>query len=274
MKKIVLVTGASAGMGKETALLLAKKGYTVYGSARRMDKLEELKKSGVRVLEMDVTKEESVVKGIEQIINAEKKIDILINNAGFGSYGAIEDVPLNDARYQLEVNVFGAARLIQLVLPYMRKNKYGKIVNISSIGGKMATPFGGWYHASKFALEGLSDSLRNEVKPFGIDVIVIEPGGIKSEWGGIAFDSLVKVSGDKAYKETVNKLSKAFRSTEEKNPGPELIAGLIKTAIEAKNPKTRYVAGYMAKPAIFMRNILSDKMMDKMIMGQIKSLTK
>lgn len=270
MKKVVLITGASAGMGKETAILLAKNGYTVYGAARRTDKLSDLKKLGIHTLEMDVTNDASMIKGIEQIITAEKHIDILINNAGFGSYGAVEDVPLADARYQLEVNVFGAARLIQLVLPYMREKNFGKIVNISSIGGKMATPFGGWYHASKFALEGLSDSLRNEVKPFGIDVIVIEPGGIKSEWGEIAFDSLLKVSGHTAYKNTVTKLTNVFKSTETKNHGPIIIAELIKKAIEAKHPKTRYVAGYMAKPGLFMRKILSDKMMDRLIMSQIK----
>jgi len=272
MKKVVLITGASAGMGKETAALLVKNGYTVYGAARRADKMKDLEKLGVKILEMDVTDDESVVKGVNQIISSEKQIDILVNNAGFGSYGAIEDVSIKDARYQLEVNVFGAARLTQLVLPYMRKNKYGKIVNISSVGGKMATPFGGWYHASKFALEALSDSLRNEVKQFGIDVIVIEPGGIKSEWGGIAFESLVKTSGNTAYKEMAGQFAEAFKGTESKNPEPGIIAELIKTAIESKNPKTRYVAGYMAKPAIFFRKILSDKQMDKMMMSQMKRL--
>ncbi|HEY1039477.1 MAG TPA: oxidoreductase [Bacteroidia bacterium] len=274
MKKVVLITGASAGMGKETAKYLAQKGYIVYGAARRTDKMKDLEQYGVRTLHMDVTDDATMVKGVEEIIRTEKQIDILINNAGFGSYGAIEDVPVQDARYQLEVNVIGAMRLTQLVLPHMRSRKFGKIVNISSIGGKMATPFGGWYHASKFALEGLSDSLRNEVKPFGIDVIVIEPGGVKSEWSGIAFDGLVKTSGHTAYKDAVNSLSSAFRNTEEKNPGPEIVAELIHKAIETKNPKTRYVTGYMAKPAIFMRKILSDKMMDKVIMNQAKSLAK
>jgi short-subunit dehydrogenase len=271
MKKVVLITGASAGMGKETAALLVKNGYTVYGAARRANKMLDLKQLGVNVIEMDVTNQDSVVKGIEEIIRTEKRIDILINNAGFGSYGAIEDVSIEDARYQFEVNVFGAARLTQLVLPYMRANNYGKIVNISSIGGKMATPFGGWYHASKFALEGLSDSLRNEVKPFGIDVIVIEPGGIKSEWAGIATGSLVKTSGHTAYKIMAKRFAAGFESMEKRNvPGPAIIAELIKKALEAKNPKTRYVAGYMAKPVIFLRKLLSDKQMDKMIMSQVK----
>lgn len=273
-KKVVLITGASAGMGKATARLLAQNGYIVYGAARRTDKMKELESLGVRTISMDVTNDVSMQAGVEQIIREENRIDILVNNAGFGSYGALEDVPLQDARYQLEVNVFGAARLTQLVLPHMRRNKYGKIVNISSIGGKMATPFGGWYHASKFALEGLSDSLRNEVKPFGIDVIVIEPGGIKSEWSDIAYTNLKKVSQNSAYNETIKALANAFEGSSDKAPGPELIANLIKKAVEARKPKTRYVAGYMAKPALFMRKILSDKMMDRMIMRQIKTWSK
>ena len=270
MKKIVLITGASAGMGKETAKLLAQNGHIVYGAARRTEKMIELLPFGIKTIPMDVTDENSMVIGIKQIISHEGRIDVLINNAGFGSYGSVEDVSISDAKYQLNVNVFGAARLIQLVLPYMREQHSGKIVNISSIGGKMATPFGGWYHASKFALEGLSDSLRNEVKQFGIDVIIIEPGGIKSEWGKIAFDSLVKVSGHTAYKTMAGKFANAFAATEDKNPEPIIIAELIQKAIEAKNPKARYSAGYMARPALFMRKILSDKLMDKVILSQIK----
>jgi NAD(P)-dependent dehydrogenase (short-subunit alcohol dehydrogenase family) len=232
--------------------------------------MEDLKKQGVRVLKLDVTDDASMTEAVNTIVAQEKRIDILVNNAGFGSYGAIEDVPMKDARYQLEVNVLGAMRLTQLVLPHMRAQRWGKIVNISSIGGKMATPFGGWYHASKFALEGLSDSLRNEVRPFGIDVIVIEPGGIKSEWSGIAYESLMRVSGKGAYAQTVQPLSKAFQGTDKRNPGPELIAHLIKKAVETRKPKTRYSAGYMAKPALFMRGIFSDRMMDKMIMREMK----
>ena len=187
MSKIVLITGASSGIGKATAKLLLKKGYIVYGAARRLDKMKDLEQLGAKLLHMDLTDDSIMVSGIEEIITCEGRIDVLINNAGFGSYGAIEDVAIESARYQLEVNVFGAARLMQLVLPYMRKAQFGKIVNISSIGGKLANPFGGWYHASKFALEALSDSLRMEIKHFGIDVILIEPGGVKSEWSDIRF---------------------------------------------------------------------------------------
>lgn len=158
MKRVVLITGASAGIGKATAVLLAERGYKVYGAARRIERMEELKSLGIETLSMDVSDDESMVKGVKYIVEKEGRLDILINNAGFGFYGAIEDVAISSAKYQMEVNVFGVARLIQLVLPYMREHKWGKIVNISSIGGKVASPFGGWYHASKYAIEGLSDS--------------------------------------------------------------------------------------------------------------------
>jgi NAD(P)-dependent dehydrogenase (short-subunit alcohol dehydrogenase family) len=266
MKKVVLITGASAGIGKETARLLAQSGYIVYGAARRMDKMADLLPLGIRVLPMDVTDEESMLAGVETVIISEGRIDILVNNAGFGSYGAVEDVPIADARYQLEVNVFGTARLIQLVLPYMDKQHYGKIVNISSIGGKFATPLGAWYHASKFALEALSDSLRNEVKPLGIDVIVIEPGGVKTEWPGIAAENLMKISGATKYK----KFATMLTSQPDRAAEPIVIARLIQKAVESKRPRTRYSAGFLAKPSLFMRKVLSDRMLDKVIMSQLK----
>lgn len=273
MKKVALITGASAGMGKETARFLAQKGYTVYAAARRVEKMKDLEQMGIHPLKMDVTDDATMVQSIDAIINSEGRIDVLINSAGFGSHGAIEDVPLEDARYQLEVNLFGAARLIQLVLPYMRKNRSGKIVNISSIGGKFAGPYGGWYHASKYALEGLSDSLRMEVKEFGINVILIEPGAIRTEWGAIAFDNLQKTSGTENSAYRVGAM--AFRNStrkiaEAKASKPQVIVDLIYKAIEAKNPKARYAGGYMAAPALFMRKILSDKWLDRVILSQFK----
>jgi NAD(P)-dependent dehydrogenase (short-subunit alcohol dehydrogenase family) len=269
-KQVILITGASAGMGKEFAKQLLQDGHIVYGAARRLDKMNDIRELGVRVLPMDVTDEASMLKAVDDILRAEGRIDVLINNAGFGSYGAIEDVPMAEARYQLEVNVFGAARLIQLVLPSMRAQRYGRIINISSIGGKIATPFGGWYHASKFALEGLSDSLRSEVAPFGIDVVVIEPGGIKSEWGQIAVTNLEKTSIGTVYGPMAKKFAGGLSAIDSKVPGPDVITRLVKQAIDSKKPKTRYSGGYMAKPALLMRKILSDRMFDKMLLSQIK----
>jgi short-subunit dehydrogenase len=270
MNKVVLITGASAGIGKATAIYLAQNGYTVYAAGRRIEKMQELKAFGIKQIMLDVTRDESAVACVDQILSEAGGIDILVNNAGFGFYGAIEDVQMKDARYQMEVNVFGAMRMVQLVLPGMRKNRYGKIINISSVGGKVAGPLGGWYHASKFALEGLSDSLRNEVRGFGIDVIVIEPGATKSEWGDIALGGLLKVSGETAYKDLAAKTYKMFKRNSVKKPEALVIAELVKQGIEAKGSKTRYWGGYMASTALFMRRLLSDKMMDKVIMNQLK----
>lgn len=270
MKKTVLITGASAGIGRATAIYLAENGYDVYGAARRVEKLAELKAYGIKPIALDVTEDKSVEACVEQIFQEAGAIDILVNNAGFGSEGAIEEVSKHDAKYQMEVNVFGAMHLTQLVLPKMRQNSYGKIINISSVGGKIALPLGGWYHASKFAIEGLSDSLRMEVKPFGIDVIVIEPGGVKSEWGDIAIENLVRVSGNAAYKDMAKGAEKSFRRTEANNAEPIVIARLIKKAIEVSKPRTRYAGGNMAKPLLFLRGILSDRVFDRLIMSQTK----
>ena len=173
--KTALVTGASSGIGEATALKLHELGFTVYGAARRTDRLEQLAQRGIKPLAMDVTDDESIRAGVERIIADTGRIDVLVNNAGYGSYGAIEDVPSAEARRQFDVNVFGAMRLTQLVLPHMREQRSGTVVNISSMGGKIFTPLGGWYHATKFAVEALSDCLRLEVKPFGINVVVIGP---------------------------------------------------------------------------------------------------
>jgi len=270
MIKTVLVTGASAGIGKATAIYLAQNGYNVYGAARRTDKMHDLKTYGIKPVALDVTKDNSIVCCVNQIFEEAGSIDVLVNNAGFGSYGAIEDVSMDDARYQLEVNVFGAMRLTQLVLPKMRENKFGKIVNISSVGGKSSFPLGGWYHASKFALEALSDALRREVKQFGLDVIVIEPGGIKSEWGNIAFESLKRVSGKTAYKDMAAGVENFFCAAGENVPEPIVIAKLVKEGIEAKSPKARYSGGYMAAPSLFMARFIPDKLQDKIIAAQIK----
>jgi NAD(P)-dependent dehydrogenase (short-subunit alcohol dehydrogenase family) len=269
MKKIALITGASSGIGEVTAVLLAESGYTVYGAARRTEKMKYLETLGIRVLSMDVSDDDSMVSGINTIVAAEGRIDILVNNAGFGSFGAIEDVAMEDARYQLEVNVVGLARLAQLVLPHMRQQRYGKIVNVTSIGGKMATPMGGWYHASKFAVEGLSDSLRMEVKQFGVDVIVIEPGGVKTEWAGIAATHAGATSGSTVYKAMADK-AKEMEAAQEKFSEPIEIARVIKKAIEAKTPKARYTAGHLSGVILFLKKWLSDAAFDKFTMQRFK----
>ncbi|WP_427891354.1 oxidoreductase [Kribbella sp. GL6] len=265
--KVALVTGASSGIGEATARELVAAGYTVYAAARRVERMTSLTDEGIRPIRMDVTDDVSLQEGIAKIIAEAGRIDVLVNNAGYGSYGALEDVPLDEARYQFEVNVFGAARLTQLVLPHMRARRVGKIVNITSMGGKIHTPLGAWYHATKFALEAISDCLRLEVAPFGIDVIVVEPGGVRSEWAGIAADKVRTVSSDSAYAPQGNAVadSLASDSTQRRSSPPELIGRTITKAVAARSPKTRYAIGYGAKPMIFLRDVLPDRTFDAFI---------
>ena len=272
MKKVALITGASSGMGKSAANILHSRGYVVYGAARRTEEMKDLKEKGMGVVSLDLTDDASIINAVNTIVEKEGRIDILVNNAGYGSYGAVEDVPLEEARRQFEVNLFGMARLTQLILPGMRKHKYGRIVNISSMGGKIYTPLGAWYHATKHAVEGWSDSLRLEVKAFGIDVVVVEPGGIKTAWGSIAADNLKKTSGNGAYANFANKVAETMKKaySGKQLTSVDVLGKTIADAATDKNPKTRYVKGYMAKPAIAIRKWFGDKIFDKMVMGQVK----
>jgi NAD(P)-dependent dehydrogenase (short-subunit alcohol dehydrogenase family) len=267
-QKVALVTGASSGIGEATALRLQAAGYLVYGAARRLDRMNSLSDNGVRVLSMDITDEASMVAGVKQILADNNRIDVLVNNAGFGSYGALEDVPMEDARYQFEVNLFGMARLTQLVLPAMREQRSGRIINISSVGGKIYGPMGGWYHATKFAVEGLSDSLRLELAPFGIQVVVVEPGAIRTEWGAIAGDNLLKTSGSGVYAKHAEKVASVLASAE-KNPRlgspPSVIAEAIIKASNTKRPRIRYAVGGGAKPILFIRRVLPDQAFDRVM---------
>ncbi|GAA1257780.1 oxidoreductase [Streptomyces aureus] len=265
--KTALVTGASSGIGEATALKLQELGYTVYGAARRTDRLHKLADRGIRPLAMDVTDEDSMRSGVERITAETGRIDVLVNNAGYGSYGALEDVPLDEARYQFEVNVFGALRLAQLILPHMRAQRSGTIVNVTSMGGKIYTPLGGWYHGTKFALEALSDCLRLEGKPFGIDVVVIEPGGIATEWGAIAADKLEKSSSSGPYTAQATAVASSLRSeaNAKRNSPPAVIADAIAKAVTARRPKTRYATGFGARPLIALRRILPDRAFDTVI---------
>ena len=260
----VLITGASAGIGMATATKLLQEGYTVYAAARRVEKMRDLEDQGAIALEMDVTKEEDLTAGVERISAEHGGVDILVNNAGFGLYGPMEDIPLDDARYQFEVNLFGLARLTQLVLPYMREQGAGRIVNISSIGGKVYAPLGSWYMATKHALEGWSDCLRFELKSFGIDVIIIEPGLIRTEFGSVAFEPMRERSANSPYSDIVNRLTEGMESYDGGSP-PTVIADTVLKALRAKRPKTRYAAGQYAKPVLLLRKLVSDRMFDRVV---------
>ncbi len=266
--RVALVTGASSGIGEATALTLLGRGFTVYGAARRVDRMSEIAAQGVRPLAMDVTDDASMRAGIATILGEAGRLDVLVNNAGYGSFGALEDVPLDEARRQFDVNIFGLARLTQLALPQLRAQKSGTIVNISSIGGKFYEPLGAWYHATKFAVEGLSDSLRVELKPHGIDVVIIEPGAIRTEWSAIARENVMKTSGDSAYRRQAEALVRVFTRADAEGVGapPQVIADAVAKAVTARRPKARYAAPASARAILFLRWLLSDRAMDALIL--------
>lgn len=243
--KVILITGASSGIGFDAAHALAKQGHRVYAAARRVELMEALKADGVQVIRMDVTDEVSLKQGVEAVIQAEGRIDVLVNNAGYGFFGAIETVPLEDARRQLEVNVFGLARLTQLVLPYMREQGSGRIINTSSIAGKMVFYMGGWYNVTKYSVEAFSDALRMEMKPFGIDVVMIEPGAIKTDWGLIAARHLKESSLGTAYEESgtqwANNMDWFYKTNLLSQPA--VITKAICRAVNSRRPRARYCRG-------------------------------
>lgn len=268
MNNTVLITGASAGIGKETAKTLIKEGYTVYTAARRLENMEDLKQLGAIPLKMDITRDEDVVSVVERIKQERGGVDILINNAGFATQGSVEETSIADARYQFEVNLFGLARLTQLVLPYMRSKNAGKIVNLTSAAGKVYVPLGAWYVGTKHALEGWSDCLRLEVSQFNIDVIIVEPGAIASEFNDVATEPMIQRSGKGPYRKMAQTLAKFNRELHAKpkaNSSPTVIASTISKALEAKRPKTRYAAGAMAKPMLFVRKWGGDRVYDRIV---------
>ena len=266
-KKIALITGASSGIGEATAQRLLADGYVVYAAARRLERMQALGAMGARLLPLDLTDDASIVAAVDAIQRSQGRLDVLVNNAGYGSYGALEDVPLNEGRRQFEVNVFGLARLIQLSTPMMRAQGSGCIVNITSIGGKMHEPMGTWYHATKFAVEGLSDCLRMELAPFGINVVIVEPGAIRTEWTGIAKESLLRQSGHTAYAEQAVAHARLFESGETSKmvSEPDVVAKTISRALRARRPRTRYATGGGAHVILFLRRILSDRAFDRLM---------
>ncbi|MEO1052761.1 MAG: oxidoreductase [Bacteroidota bacterium] len=271
MKKIVLITGASSGIGKETAIQLIKEGHIVYGAARRVDKMKDLEAAGGHAIGMDVTDDKSITTGVQQIIDEHGHIDVLVNNAGYAIYGSVEETSIDEARRQFEVNIFGLARLTQLVLPYMRERRSGTIINISSMGGKVYFPLGAWYHGTKHALEGWSDSLRLELRSFGVNVVIVEPGAIKTEFGDVMIAPMIERSGKGPYGKLAKALEKGITDAYSKpnaSSPPSVIANVISKAIKAKKPKTRYVAGKLAKPMMFIRKYFGDRAFDKLVASQ------
>ena len=275
-KKVILITGASSGIGFDAAQMLAQQGHKVYAAARRVELMEPLKAFGVQVIRMDVTNEESMVQGVEAVMQAEGRIDVLVNNAGYGYLGAIENVSLAEARRQLEVNVFGLARLTQLVLPYMRKQGSGRIINTSSIAGKMVIYMGGWYNVTKYSVEAFSDALRMEMKPFGVDVVMIEPGAIKTDWGIIAARHLKESSVGTAYEDVGTQWANNIDWYYNTNmlSKPVTVAKAISRAVNSRHPRARYRSGLFSHTGGIIHALMPARWWDAMMRqgGKIKVL--
>jgi NAD(P)-dependent dehydrogenase (short-subunit alcohol dehydrogenase family) len=268
--KAVLVTGCSSGIGYATAELLTERGWNVYATARKPDVVSVLEAKGAKVLPLDVTDEESMARAVQTVTDAEGAVGVLINNAGYSQNGAIESVPMDEVRRQFETNVFGLIRMCQLVLPGMREQRWGKIVNLSSMGGRLTFPGGGLYHATKYAVEAISDALRFEVAGFGVDVILIEPGLITTNFGDTSvkgvpqegpyaeFNRKVAEATEHAYKGPLSKLG----------GGPETVAQTIHKALEAKRPRARYPVTPSARLMIAQRAMAPDRVWDLMMRAQ------
>lgn len=260
--KVALVTGASSGIGYETAKYLAKKDYIVYAGSRTVEKMQSLKAYHAHIVELDVTDQQQINAVVNEIVKKEGKIDVLVNSAGYGSLGAVEDIKLDEARKQFEVNLFGLSEMIKAVLPTMRAQRSGTIVNVSSISGRLPSYFGAWYNASKHALEGYSSSLRLELEAFGIKVVVIQPGSINTNWGLIAADNLTKVSQGGAYQEKSAVIADMLRTQFNSNqlPQPSVVAKRIVKTVEHQHIRQRFIVGKFAKCLVFVNKILPSKL--------------
>lgn len=268
-QRIALVTGASSGIGRATAELLAQNGYYVFAAARRMNRLEQIRSDHIEPIELDVTDEEAVCRAVNHVISTKGQIDVLVNNAAFGQLGAIECVSMEAAHRQFEVNVFGYARFMQAVLPHMRERKSGCIVNIVSILSRISVPGFGWYAASKYAVEALTDALRGEVKEFGVDVVLIAPGLIKTEFVPIELRLLKTVAHPPAYEKLLAGVHNLLAG-EPNAPGPEIIAKAVFDAITASTPPVRHALPLDSKMAIAARWLLGDRLFAWAVRLQMK----
>jgi NAD(P)-dependent dehydrogenase (short-subunit alcohol dehydrogenase family) len=272
--RAVLITGCSTGIGRETARHLASEGWKVYATARKPESIEDLKREGCETLACDVTDEASMGACVAAVEQAEGAVGVLVNNAGYSQSGALEEVPLDAVRRQFETNVFGLMRMCQLALPKMREQGWGKIVNVSSMGGKLVFPGGGVYHATKHAVEALSDALRFEVAGFGVDVVIIEPGLIKTNFAEAAVGSMAgELPTEGPYAEFNTAVGRETASAYEGplaklGAGPEAVAHKIERAISARHPRTRYKVTPSATMSLGARRLMTDRMWDRFVSTQ------
>ena len=270
----VLVTGCSSGIGKATAEALVAAGHTVYATARRPETLADLETAGARILALDVTSEESMASAVKLIETEHGRVGALVNNAGYGEYGTIEETDLDKVRTMFETNVFGLARLTQLVLPAMREARSGRVVNVGSMGGRFTFPVGGYYHATKYAVEAITDALRNEVHGFGIGVSLVEPGLIRTGFEETAVTSDAAVAQENSPYAALLAASASNTSGGYGNPlvatGAEAVARVIVRAVESRHPKSRYVVTPAARALIATRTLGGDRVWDFMVRQQFK----
>lgn len=270
-RRTVLVTGCSSGIGRATALLFLRRGWEVIATARHVEALAELESAGCEVVALDVTDESSMLKALEFVRAGAGRIDVLVNNAGYGLYGPVEQLEMDEIRRQFETNVFGLIRLTQLVLPMMRARREGCIINVSSIAGRMSLPTGGAYHGSKHAVEAVSDALRYEVSPQGIRVCVVEPGPVRTPWAATASSSVVLDTGpDDPYGDIKLAVVRGLGDMTTGIAGwfassPESVARKIFVAANASRPKSRYRVGPFAKLLLVLRWALPDSVFDRLV---------
>ena len=271
VSRAALITGCSTGIGRATAGRLASRGWKVYATARDVGKVEDLADRGCTVLPLDVTDEASMRAAVEEVERREGAVGVLVNNAGYSQSGAVEAVPMEKVRRQFETNVFGLVRMCQLALPGMRRQGWGRIVNVSSMGGRLTFPGGGNYHATKYAVEAISDALRFEVAGFGVGVVVVEPGLIRTGFADAATGSMEGATADGPYAGFDAAVAKAVRDNYERGPflrlggGPETVAATIERAITAARPRTRYAVTPSAHLFIGLRRLLPDRAWDALV---------
>lgn len=273
----VLVTGASGGIGRAVVLDLLAHGHVVYATARRPEVLADLAAAGAHTLALDVTDERSMVLAVQEVEEWHGLVGTLVNNAGYGEYGVIEEVPMDAVRRQFETNVFGLARLSQLVLPGMRRAGRGRIVNIGSMGGRITFPAGGYYHASKYALEAISDALRVEVAPFGVDVVLVEPGLIRTGFGGVAAGGLAggaeqsSVGRDSSPYASLRTRADEVMAEGYRGPfavAPDRVARVVRRAVQARRPRSRYLITPAARAMVSVRRLGGDAVWDAFVRRQ------
>lgn len=271
--KTVLITGASSGIGEATARRLLEDGWTVYAAARRIERMRELEERGARLVALDLTEAASVDRAVARIEEETGGLDALVNNAGYGEYGSVEEVPLDRGRRQLDVLVVGPVRLIQLVLPGMRAKGRGRIVNVTSFGSRISFPLGAWYHLAKAAVEALSDSLRLEVERFGVRVVVVQPGAVRSEWARVTYDRLEEASGRGAYAElasAVKRLGTTANDVSGIAVEPDVIARTIVMALTVRRPRPRYAVPFHSRAFLFLRWLLGSAAFDSLVRLQLR----